>query len=66
MLKQQTLIQFTSIQLLKQFAEGIESTNIEINMEHKTLLCDCSSQELEWLSLYNGKILEIVIEKKPK
>ena len=56
--KNKILIQFSSIHLLWQFAQSIGATNIEINMHQKTLLCDCSANDLELLPLYNGKVIQ--------
>jgi hypothetical protein len=56
--KNKILIQFSSIHLLWQFAQRIGATNIEINMRYKTLLCDCSAEDLELLPLYKGTVIQ--------
>jgi hypothetical protein len=56
----QILIQFSSLHLLWQFAQRIQCISMEINTQHKTLLCTCSEQDLELLPIYNGKVVKVV------
>ena len=53
-----TLIQFSSILDLWHFAQRIGAVYIEINTRSKTLLCECSQEDLALLSKYNGIIIE--------
>lgn len=56
----QVLIQFNSLHQLWQFARRIQCVSMDINTHHKTLLCDCSEQDMELVPAYMGKVLKLV------
>lgn len=63
--KSRILILFPTIHLLWQFAQRIQAVNIEINTQHRTLLCDCTAEDLKLLAVYEGVIIETENKQNP-
>jgi hypothetical protein len=52
-------LQFPDMYLLWKFAQKLTCRSIEINPPTKTLLCDCSEEEIHVaITAYSAKILE--------
>lgn len=56
----QTLIQFSSLHLLWQFAQRIHCVTMEINTTQKTLICDCTEKDMDLLLLYDGRVVRVI------
>jgi hypothetical protein len=55
----QTMIRFPSLHKLWQFAQRIKCTSMQINTLDKTLLCNCSEQDLALVPVYKGEIVDV-------
>ena len=58
MSKYKVVVQFKNLYSLWQFAQRVRATDIRIDTSDKTLICQCTQEDLELLQQYQGIILK--------